>query len=207
MDCLAKACPEPFKACFGDKYPVELGGPCKQSGECKCLDQGTVTSAECKRACSDAMPEGCADCFLEDLQVARGRLRDATPVGCAGCVDKLVPCFDRCRAELDEVPLFKTSEAKRTVAGIARAAVAVYEREDTRTGVPAAHRLCKTATPVPAEVPKGTKHPLGGRDFDSGDAETGWHCLRFAVTEPFAYRYSYSQGGPYKGPARGEEFE
>ncbi|EYF00014.1 hypothetical protein [Chondromyces apiculatus] len=104
----------------------------------------------------------------------------------------------------------KTSEARNTVGAIARSAAAAYERE----GLPAAgqpqgvpvHRLCRSATQVPAVVPKGGKYMPAtgsGQDFDQGSDDEGWRCLRFSMSQPFYYQYDYRVGGGYKGPARG----
>lgn len=92
----------------------------------------------------------------------------------------------------------KSSEAKHTVGAIARAAQAAYEAPG--------HRLCRSALPVPAHAPRGGKYQPAtgaGKDFDSGDAASGWKCLKFSLTQPHYYQYGYVQGGPYKGPARG----
>ena len=39
--------------------------------------------------------------------------------------------------------------------------------------------------------------------FHVGDQESGWRCLKFEMTEPQYYQYTYIAGGPYKGPKRG----
>jgi type IV pilus assembly protein PilA len=90
----------------------------------------------------------------------------------------------------------KTSEAKNTVGAIARAARASYERERAG-GDGATHSLCNTAVAVPATIPAGRKYQpaTGGADFDTGDEATGWKCLRFAMTTPMYYKYSYTKGG------------
>jgi hypothetical protein len=96
----------------------------------------------------------------------------------------------------------KSSEARNTVAAIARGAAASYERE----GIDGAHRFCSSAPSVPAGVPSGRKYQpnsADGQDFRSGDASTGWRCLKFELTTPHYYQYSYRQGGDYLGPARG----
>lgn len=94
----------------------------------------------------------------------------------------------------------KTAEAKNSIGAIARGARAAWEREAMD---PPIHQLCKSATPVPAAVPKGNKYmPLAsGGDFDTGDAQTGWKCLRFTMTSPIYYQYSYNQGGGYLAPS------
>ncbi len=96
----------------------------------------------------------------------------------------------------------KGAEAKNTLGAIARAAVAGFEREAPGGG----HRLCKSAQPVPAAVPSGAKYQpstVDGSDFETGDEETGWRCLRFTMMQPHYFQYGYTMGGPYKGPARG----
>ena len=94
----------------------------------------------------------------------------------------------------------KSAEAKNTVGAIARGAAASWERE---TGDPAApHKLCGSAVTVPAAVPKATKYmPAPGADFDTGDAENGWKCLRFSMTMPIYSQYSYKQGSGYAAPS------
>ncbi len=99
----------------------------------------------------------------------------------------------------------KVIEAKSTTGAIARGAVAAWEREH-----PAArsvvHRLCESASPVPADVPKAAKYepsPQPGKDFLTGDDSKGWRCLRFELSSPMRFRYDYRAGGGYKGPARG----
>jgi len=97
----------------------------------------------------------------------------------------------------------KTSEAKNTVGAISRGATAAYERESVGHD---GHRLCKSAAPVPAFVPRSKKYQPAtqpGSDYDTGDRETGWRCLKFSLTQPHYYQYSYNAGGNYKGPARG----
>ncbi len=96
----------------------------------------------------------------------------------------------------------KTAEAKQVLSGISRGAAAAFERENA-SGTRA---LCKSAVAVPSVVPKGTKYapnPTAGNDFETGDSETGWKCLKFLMTQPHYFQYGYTMGGPYKGPAVG----
>lgn len=89
----------------------------------------------------------------------------------------------------------KTAEAKNTVGAIARGAHASYERAQAAEGA-STRSLCGTAVPVPSMVPNGLKYQpgTGGVDFDTGDSETGWKCLRFAMTQAIYYQYSYTKG-------------
>jgi type IV pilus assembly protein PilA len=103
----------------------------------------------------------------------------------------------------------KTSEAKDSIGAIARGAQAAYEREtvaseiigDGANSAAASHALCLSApAPVPAAVPAATKYQpstVKGADFDTGDALTGWKCLKFTVSSPIYYRYDYKAGGGY----------
>ncbi|MDC3959654.1 type IV pilin protein [Polyangium jinanense] len=101
----------------------------------------------------------------------------------------------------------KTSEAKNSVGRIARAAAESYERENTtsqllqlgqESNVPT-HSLCGTATnSVPqAGVPAAKKYQpnnSGAVDFAGGDSTNGWKCLRFEISDPIYYQYSYTKG-------------
>ena len=99
----------------------------------------------------------------------------------------------------------KTSEAKNTIGAIARAATQAYEREtysnellaDGATSSVAMHALCGTASKAPASIPKGTKiqpSTVDGNDFNSGDNLNGWKCLKFGMTQPTYYQFTYTNG-------------
>jgi type IV pilus assembly protein PilA len=92
----------------------------------------------------------------------------------------------------------KTAEAKNSIGAIARGARAAYEMERAD----GTHKLCGSATAVPATVPSGTKYmPVTGADFDTGDTENGWKCLKFSMTMPIYYQYHYNRGAGYLAPA------
>jgi type IV pilus assembly protein PilA len=44
--------------------------------------------------------------------------------------------------------------------------------------------------------------PAKGADFNTGDEETGWQCLRFTMSAPIHYRYHYRKGSGYLVPSR-----
>lgn len=101
-------------------------------------------------------------------------------------------------------------EAKNTINAISRQVVAAYEREyydyvglDGALAEDMRGRLCASATPVPANVPKGTKYQPRREDFETGSASQGWRCLSFGMTDPMRFQYEYRVGGDYKGPKRG----
>ncbi|WP_218920240.1 hypothetical protein [Chondromyces crocatus] len=109
----------------------------------------------------------------------------------------------------------KTAEAKSMVTAMFRSAAASFERErlpaslsgsGSPSSIKAVHKLCGAANAVPASVPKGTKYVPSespGQDFNQGDDDTGWRCLRFAASDAMYYQLDYRAGGGYKGPARG----
>jgi type IV pilus assembly protein PilA len=117
----------------------------------------------------------------------------------------------------------KTSEAKNTIGAISRGAAAAYERETTAAQLVAEgttssgsdHALCESATAVPAAVPKGTKYQpstANDADFETGNAVSGWRCLKFSLSQPIYYKYSYARGAsvvatnnPAKSGANGFE--
>jgi type IV pilus assembly protein PilA len=100
----------------------------------------------------------------------------------------------------------KSVEAKTNVGAIAKLAVAAYNGETTTNEVvgdgkpssTAMHVLCKTAVNhVPDTLQKNQKYQPSGadnEDFNKGDAETGWKCLRFSIADPIYYRYYYETG-------------
>ena len=96
----------------------------------------------------------------------------------------------------------KTSECKNGIGAIARGAVGAYERETTpqelvaegTLGSAFSHDLCAGATRVPAVTPQGKKYQPNsapGADFETGDAQNGWKCLKFSITNPIYYSYGY----------------
>lgn len=104
------------------------------------------------------------------------------------------------------------TEAKNSVGAISRAVLFAFERESIVEGAPdnpVGHVLCKSATPIPAKVPVGgesyRRKDDSGVDFQSGDASTGWTCLRFTYGSPIYFQYSYSIGGTPKLAARGND--
>ena len=101
--------------------------------------------------------------------------------------------------------LAKTAEAKQHVSGITRGAVTAYERETTdcevvgegTNGSGNNHDVCNTADIVPVDVPTATKYRPRtgeGKEFETGDTQTGWKCVKFAVNHPIYFRLTYKRG-------------
>jgi type IV pilus assembly protein PilA len=97
----------------------------------------------------------------------------------------------------------KTSEAKNSVGAISRGAVGAFERETTTsqlltvagTGSIFSHDVCDDASPVPAAAPTGAKYQPSlavDEDYQLGGAEWGWKCLKFDISSPQYYSYSYA---------------
>lgn len=102
----------------------------------------------------------------------------------------------------------RTAEAKNTIGAISRAAQAAFERQiaansilaDGATLSSGAAALCGSADFVPTAFGdvKGVKYQpkvAGSVDFNSGDDQNGWKCLRFQISDPILYKYGYEKGG------------
>jgi type IV pilus assembly protein PilA len=98
----------------------------------------------------------------------------------------------------------KTSEAKNSIGAIARGAVGAFERETTSqeivalgsTGSNFSHDVCDDAPAVPDTLDKVAGHkyqanPADGEDYETGGADHGWKCLKFNMSSPQYYSYSY----------------
>ena len=99
----------------------------------------------------------------------------------------------------------KTAEARNTLGAISKLAAGAWSREimagsilkDAET-VGGANALCGSATPVPKDPPKGVKYQSkvsGTEDYNSGDSQNGWVCLRFTMDGPQYYSYNYTSSG------------
>jgi type IV pilus assembly protein PilA len=114
----------------------------------------------------------------------------------------------------------KTSEAKNSIGAIARGAVGAFERETTTqqivplgsTGANFSHDVCDDARKVPATAAEvgGKKYqatpgePGAGEDYETGNAQFGWKCLKFNMSSPQYYQYSYV-GNPRGGNVTGAD--
>lgn len=99
----------------------------------------------------------------------------------------------------------KAAEAKQHVGAISRGAHGAYEATFAQSDVVSEgglssieeHTLCGSATPVPAlGVPQGKKYQpqtADGFDFGVGTSNSGWKCLKFAITSPIYFQYHYNR--------------
>ena len=53
-------------------------------------------------------------------------------------------------------------------------------------------RVCGAATP-PATIPRAAKYQSTVADWSSGDATTGWSCLKYGMSAPQYFQYRYER--------------
>jgi type IV pilus assembly protein PilA len=94
----------------------------------------------------------------------------------------------------------KTAEARNSLGQLAKDAATAVEREKGTTalltagGVSSLMRsFCNTASEVPSNASSvsGQKYQSTKTDWNSGDAISGWQCLKFSLEEPQYYAYTY----------------
>lgn len=96
----------------------------------------------------------------------------------------------------------KTTEARASVARIAKDATTAYSRPKMAGDVMApgdstasSVMLCKSAAakvPAAAAAIAGSKYQSQASEWNAGAADTGWACLRFSMTDPQYYMYGYT---------------
>lgn len=99
----------------------------------------------------------------------------------------------------------KTAEAKNSLGQMAKDAKVSYDRESMNPavlGVSAStnvvNNLCESASaPVPQAIPSGAKYQSSPSEWDADRANPnkGFVCLRFSMSDPQYYRYTYSATG------------
>jgi len=111
----------------------------------------------------------------------------------------------------------KTAEARNTLGRIAADAAGAWSRDIMKgellkdgDSIAGANVLCDSSTAVPAgKPPAGAKYQsktTKGDDYNSGDALTGWTCLRFSMEGPQYYQYQYTAvaGKSFQAVATGD---
>jgi len=92
----------------------------------------------------------------------------------------------------------KTAEATTNLAAIKTGALASFDREVQVTAGSGTydHRFCLPASTLPTAPPAAQRVTA---DFTTGsatnDVNNGWICLKFQVSGPVYYSYSYTSGG------------
>ena len=97
----------------------------------------------------------------------------------------------------------KTTEARNAVGQMAKDAKAAYERESMKSDILAggssagvSNNLCTSATnsvPASADSIKGKKYQSAASEWgvDAATPGKGFGCLRFSISDPQYYMYSY----------------
>ncbi|MEO8798239.1 MAG: prepilin-type N-terminal cleavage/methylation domain-containing protein [Polyangiaceae bacterium] len=94
----------------------------------------------------------------------------------------------------------KTAEATNTLGQINQDAAFAYEKERTPSAVvvgpvgPNIHALCPSSNgSIPATVPSNKKYTAGIAIYQ---ADPGFNCLGFSMSQPQYFAYDYVLGGP-----------
>jgi type IV pilus assembly protein PilA len=102
----------------------------------------------------------------------------------------------------------KTAEARNTVGKIQKDALSAFEREKLATSAVLGpgistntiRSMCGTAQWVPAATPPAAqKYQSSKANWETGDAVTGWKCLKFEMNAPQYYSYNYIATGTSTG--------
>ncbi|MEZ4232695.1 MAG: type II secretion system protein [Polyangiaceae bacterium] len=99
----------------------------------------------------------------------------------------------------------KTAEARNSLGQLGKDATTAFQREtmnpsvmalEASTGV--VNRLCASAAkkvPDNKSKIKGQKYQSSPAEWNDGDAQTGWQCLKFSMDAPQYYMYGYTASG------------
>ena len=103
----------------------------------------------------------------------------------------------------------KTAEARNSIGQMSKDATTAYNREGmaaavltigASTGI--SNRLCNDASnTVPSSIAsvKGQKYQSSPTEWQTGDKDNGWTCLKFSMQDPQFYMYGYTGGGSDTG--------
>jgi type IV pilus assembly protein PilA len=98
----------------------------------------------------------------------------------------------------------KTAEARNSLGQLAKDAAGAVEREKGTNPILSPggtstlmRSFCATASLVPATLTNigGQKYQSNKTEWNTGDAVTGWQCLKFSLEEPQYYAYTYISNG------------
>jgi type IV pilus assembly protein PilA len=95
----------------------------------------------------------------------------------------------------------KTTEARNSLGQIAKDAAAAVEKEKGTDTILAAggtstlmRSFCGGSSAVPAAAPAAQKYQSQKSDWNTGDSNNGWQCLKFSLEEPQYFNYQYLVG-------------
>jgi type IV pilus assembly protein PilA len=115
----------------------------------------------------------------------------------------------------------KSAEARNSLGQLAKDASSAYNREhmaaailDPGAAAGVSNQLCLTAA---AKVPVDKTHIVGAKyqsaasEWDAGDKDTGWQCLKFSMSDAQYYMYGYTavpqaagEGSTFAATAEGD---
>ncbi len=109
----------------------------------------------------------------------------------------------------------KTAEARNSLGQLGKDAASAFDREQMSGNVLALqgstavlHGLCGPASntvPSGSGKIKGMKYQSSPAEWNTGDANNGWKCLRFTMDQPQYYMYKYaSTTGSFQAIANGD---
>ena len=92
-----------------------------------------------------------------------------------------------------------SAEAKTTVGSIGKATYAATLRRYADDPSVPFNGLCLSAAWVPRQFNRVRRRKYQpstapGDDYQIGDGDTGWPCLKFEISQPQAYQYRYKRG-------------
>lgn len=115
----------------------------------------------------------------------------------------------------------KSAEARNSLGQLSKDAASAYNREHMASAILAdgaaagvSNQLCASAAakiPSAATSIKGQKYQSAASEWDAGDKDTGWQCLKFSMSQPQYYQYGYTaalqaagEGSTFTATAQGD---
>jgi len=115
----------------------------------------------------------------------------------------------------------KSAEARNSLGQLAKDASSAYSREHMAAAILAdgsaagvSNQICGAATAtIPAALASvgGKKYQSAASEWDGGDKDNGWQCLKFSMAEPQYYMYGYAatlvsvgEGSVFTATAQGD---
>jgi type IV pilus assembly protein PilA len=96
----------------------------------------------------------------------------------------------------------KSAEARNSLGQLSKDAASAYNREHMAAAILAdgatagvSNQLCAAAAakiPATKDKIKGQKYQSAASEWDAGNKDTGWQCLKFSMSQPQYYMYGYA---------------
>jgi type IV pilus assembly protein PilA len=97
----------------------------------------------------------------------------------------------------------KSAEARNSLGQLSKDAATAYDREHMAAAIIAdgagagvSNQLCLSAAakvPAAKTAIAGQKYQSSATEWDAGDKDTGWQCLKFSMAQPQYYMYGYTR--------------